>query len=130
VLGYIFYGSLFIALGALAESMQDAQTLTTPIMFILMGCMFVVTTGLTSPDGPLLIFASWFPLSSPFAMIMRLPANPPLWQLCLSVGLLLVCTLGVVILSGRIFRFGVLSGSGVKGATDWFKRTILRRKTT
>jgi len=129
ILGYIFYGSLFIALGALAESMQDAQTLTTPIMFILMGAVFVVPIGLTTPDSPLLIFASWFPLSSPFAMLMRLPADPPLWELILSVLLLAVTTLGVILLSGRIFRFGVLSGAGVKVATDWFKRTILRRKT-
>ena len=129
ILGYIFYGSLFIALGALAESMQDAQTLTTPIMFVLMGAMFVVPIGLTAPDSPLLVFASWFPLSSPFAMIMRLPADPPLWQLLTSVGLLALTTFAVILLSGRIFRYGVLSGAGVKGATDWFKRTILRRKT-
>ena len=130
ILGYIFYGSLFIALGALAESMQDAQTLTTPIMFVLMGAVFVVPIGLTAPDSPLLVFASWFPLSSPFAMIMRLPADPPLWQLLASVGLLAATTFGVILLSGRIFRFGVLSGAGVKVATDWFKRTILRRKVT
>jgi len=129
ILGYIFYGALFIAMGALAESMQDAQTLTTPIMFVLMGCMFVVTIGLDTPDSPLVAFASWFPLSSPFAMIVRLPTDPPLWELLLSVGLLIAATLGIIILSGRVFRFGVLSGSGVKGVTDWFKRTILRRKT-
>ena len=129
ILGYVFYGSLFIALGALAESMADAQTLSTPIMFVLMGAVFVVPIGLTSPDSPLLIFASWFPLSSPFAMIMRLPSDPPLWQVLTSVGLLAITTFGVILLTGRIFRFGVLSGAGVKVATDWFKRTILRRKT-
>ena len=129
VLGYIFYGCLFIALGALAESMQDAQTLSTPIMFILMGAIFIVPIGLRTPDSPLLIFASWFPLSSPFAMIMRLPADPPLWQLLLSVGLLMATTFGIILLSGRIFRFGILSGAGAKVAMDWFKRTILRRKT-
>jgi len=129
VLGYIFYGACFIALGSLSQSMQDAQTLTTPIMFVLMGAVFVVPIGLTAPDSPLLVFASWFPLSSPFAMIMRLPADPPLWQLILSVVLLAVMTFGVILLAGRIFRFGVLSGAGVKVATDWFKRTILRRKT-
>jgi len=129
ILGYIFYGALLIALGALADSIQDAQTLTTPIMFVLMGAVFVVPIGLTSPDSSLLVFASWFPLSSPFAMIMRLPTDPPLWQLLASVGLLGATTFGVILLSGRIFRYGVLSGAGVKGATDWFKRTILRRKT-
>ena len=128
VLGYIFYGSLFIALGAMSESMQDAQTLTTPIMFVLMGCMFVVPLGLSTPDSPLLIFASLFPLSAPFAMLVRLPSDPPLWQLALSIALLLIVTLGVIALSGRMFRYGVLSGTGVKGLTDWFKRKILRRQ--
>lgn len=129
ILGYIFYGAFFIALGALAESMQDAQTLTTPIMLVLTACIMVVPLGLNSPDSPLLAFASWFPLSAPFAAIVRLPSDPPLWELCLSAAFLAFISIGVIMLAERIFRFGVLSGAGVKGATDWFKRTILRRKT-
>jgi len=129
-LGYIFYGAFFIALGALAESMQDAQTLTTPIMLVLTACILVVPLGMNSPDSPLLVFASWFPLSAPFAAIVRLPSDPPLWELCLSALFLGIISIGVIMLAERIFRFGVLSGAGVKGATDWFKRTILRRKTT
>ena len=66
-LGYVFYGAFFVALGALAESMQDAQTLTTPIMLVLTACILVVPLGLESPDSPLLTLASWFPLSAPFA---------------------------------------------------------------
>ena len=129
ILGYIFYGAFFIALGALAESMQDAQTLTTPIMLVLTACILVVPLGMESPDSPLLAFASWFPLSAPFAAIVRLPSDPPLWELCLSAAFLAFISIGVIMLAERIFRYGVLSGAGVKGATDWFKRTILRRKT-
>lgn len=129
ILGYIFYGAFFIALGSVAESMQDAQTLTTPIMLVLTACILVVPLGMNSPDSPILTFASWFPLSAPFAAIVRLPSDPPLWELCLSALFLGVLSIGVIMLAERIFRFGVLSGSGVKGVTDWFKRTILRRKT-
>ena len=129
ILGYVFYGAFFIALGALAESMQDAQTLTTPIMLVLTACIMVVPIGLNSPDSPILVAASWFPLSAPFAAIVRLPSDPPLWELCLSAAFLGVLSIGVIMLAERIFRFGVLSGAGVKGATEWFKRTILRRKT-
>jgi len=129
ILGYVFYGAFFIALGALAESMQDAQTLTTPIMLVLTACILVVPIGINSPDSPILVFASWFPLSAPFAAIVRLPSDPPLWELCLSALFLGVLSVGVIMLAERIFRFGILSGAGVKGATDWFKRTILRRKT-
>ena len=130
ILGYIFYGAFFIALGALAESMQDAQTLTTPIMLVLTACILVVPLGMNSPDSPLLVFASWFPLSAPFAAIVRLPSNPPLWELCLSALFLGIISIGVIMLAERIFRYGVLSGAGVKGVTDWFKRKVLRRKTS
>ncbi len=129
VLGYVFYGAFFIALGALAESMQDAQTLTTPIMLVLTACIFIVPFGIQSPDSPIVTIASWFPLSAPFAMIVRLPSDPPLWELCLSALFLAVLSIGVIMLAERIFRYGVLSGSGVKGAKDWFMRAILRRKT-
>ena len=129
ILGYIFYGAFFIAMGALAESMQDAQTLTTPIMLVLTACILVVPLGMNSPDSPILVFASWFPLSAPFAAIVRLPSDPPLWELCLSAAFLAFISLGVIMLAERIFRYGVLSGAGVKGVSDWFKRTILRRKT-
>ena len=128
ILGYIFYGALFIALGALAESMQDAQTLTTPIMLLLTSCVLVVPLCFNSPDSPLLDFAAWFPLSAPFAAIMKLPSDPPWWELALQAGFVLILSLGVIWIAGRIFRFGILSGAGVKGVKSWFVRTILRRK--
>ena len=128
ILGYIFYGCLFIAMGALAESMQDAQTITTPIVMILTLCVFVVPLGLNSPDSPLLVFASWFPLSAPFAAIARLPSDPPAWELFLSAGFLALLSAGVIVLASRVFRYGVLSGAGVKGISNWFKRAVLRRK--
>ncbi len=128
VLGYIFYGCLFIAMGALAESMQDAQTITTPIVMVLTLCVLIVPLGWNSPDSPLLIFASWFPLSAPFAAISRLPSDPPAWELFLSAGFLALLSIGVIMLASRVFRYGVLSSAGVKGISLWFKRTVLRRK--
>ncbi len=128
VLGYVFYGALFIAMGAMAESMQDAQTITTPIVLVLTMCVMVVPIGFKSPDSPLIAFASWFPLSAPFAAIIRLPLDPPWWELALSASFLLVMSVGVIWLAGRIFQYGVLSGSGVKGITNWIGRVIFRRK--
>lgn len=128
VLGYLFYGAFFIALGALSQSMQDAQTLTTPIVMILTLCILIVPFGIENPDSPILTFASLFPLSAPFAALVRLPSDPPIWELILSAGFLALLTIGVIALASRIFRFGVLSGSGVEVITKWLKRVILRRK--
>lgn len=128
ILGYIFYGALFIAMGAMANSMQDAQTLTTPIMLLLSACVLVVPLGMGSPDSPVLVWASWFPLSAPFASIIRIPTDPPLWEIVLSAVLLFVSSVFVIWVAGRMFRYGVLSGSGVSGVKSWFMRTVLRRK--
>ncbi len=129
ILGYVFYGALFIAVGSLAESMQDAQTITTPIILILTACVMVVPLAIRSPDSPLLVFASWFPLSAPFGALARLPQDPPWWELALSAFFLFLLSIVVIWLAGRVLRYGVLSGAGIKGVTDWIKRVIFRRKS-
>ena len=132
VLGYVFYGAFFIALGAMAESAQDAQTLTTPIMLILTVCVMVVPIGMNSPDSPIIEYASWFPLSAPFAAIIKLASDPPIWELALSAFFLFLCVVGVVWLASQVFRFGVLSGSGVKAGMsnlkNWFSESRAKRK--
>jgi len=128
ILGYVLYGAFFIALGALSSSMQDAQTLTTPIMLIMTGALIIVPIGLSNPDSPLITIAMFIPFSAPFAAIISLPSDPPLWQLLLStIWMALWCVL-VIGFASRIFRFGLLSGAGVEVVTNWFKRKILRRK--
>lgn len=128
ILGYVLYGAFFIALGSLSSSMQDAQTLTTPILFILMASAAVIPLGLSAPDSPLLRIATFIPFSAPFASIVRLPSDPPLWELLLSTAFLTVLCIGTITMAGRIFRFGVLSGAGAEVVIAWFKRVVLRRK--
>ena len=108
--------------------MQDAQTLTTPILFVLMASAAVIPLGLSAPDSPLLRIATFIPFSAPFASIVRLPSDPPLWELILSTVFLTVLCIGTIALAGRIFRFGVLSGAGAGAVIGWFKRVVLRRK--
>lgn len=127
VLGYMFYASILIALGALAQSMQDAQTLSLPVMLVMFMGLGVIMFGYDAADSGLVTFASIFPLTSPFAMMIRLASEPPLWQVLLSMGLLTGSVIGVMWVCARIFRFGVLSGSGVSAIGSWFRRTILRK---
>ena len=128
VLGYVFYGSMFIALGALAESMQDASTLMTPMVLLLTACIMVVPIGIAYPDSPLLAAAQWFPFSAPFAALIRLPSDPPLWETLGSVAVLIASSTLVVWLSARLFQHGVLSGGGMASVKAWFGRKIKRTK--
>ena len=127
ILGYVFYAAILIALGALAQSMQDAQTLSFPVILVLFMGLGVIMTGFNAPYSGVVVFASIFPLTSPFAMMIRLASDPPLWQVLLSIGLLFASVVGVMWVCARIFRFGVLSGSGVGAITKWFRRAILRK---
>lgn len=120
LLGYVFYGSIFIALGAMAESMQDASTLMTPMVLLLTACILVVPVGIAYPDSPVLMAAQYVPFSAPFAAIIRLPSDPPLWETLLSVGVLILSSVFVVWLSGRLFRHGVLTGGGMASVKSWF----------
>lgn len=132
ILGYVFYGSIFIALGALAESMQDASTLMTPMVLLLTACIMVVPVGVAFPDSPLLAAAAWFPFSAPFAAIIRLPSDPPLWETLGSMMVLIVSSAVVIWGSARMFRHGILSGGGAAAikawGKAWFSRVVLRRK--
>ena len=121
ILGYVFYGALFIAIGSLANSMQDAQTMTTPLLLLLTSCVMIVPIGLSSPDAALVKWASWFPFSAPFATIIRLPSNPPLWELILPAIIVLSLTITILLLGGRAFRFGVFGSFSVKSL---FKRKL------
>lgn len=128
VLGYVFYGSMFIALGAIAESMQDASTLMTPMVLLLTACIMVVPIGIAYPDSPLLAAAAWFPFSAPFAAVIRLPSDPPLWETLGSMAVLIASSVFVIWGSARMFRHGVLSGGGMASVKAWFSRVVFRRK--
>ena len=124
LLGYVFYGSIFIALGAMAESMQDASTLMTPMVLLLTACILVVPVGIAYPDSPLLMVAQYIPFSAPFAAIIRLPSDPPLWDTLLSVLTLIVSSALVVWLSARLFKHGVLTGGGMASVKAWFGQKL------
>lgn len=128
VLGFVFYGTIFIALGSLAESMQDASTLMTPMMLLMTACILIVPLGMSTPDSPILFAAQWFPFSAPFAAIIRLPADPPLWETLGSVFSLVFFSIVTIWAASRMFQHGVLTSGGVTSIKDWFARTIYRRK--
>ena len=51
---------------------------------------------------------SMIPFTSPIAMLARIPFDVPVWELVLSIVLLLVSTLGMVFIASKIYRVGIL----------------------
>ena len=110
LMGYLMYASLFAAVGSAVENVQDAQSLTIPLMLPIILAMAVLTPVIESPDSTLANVMSHFPLTSPIIMMVRISITDiPLWEVGLSLAILLGSFLGAIWFSGRIYRVGVLS---------------------
>lgn len=107
--GYLMYAVLFAAIGAFCETPRDAQTLMGPIMMVLVIPMMTMSMAMTNPDAPVVKILSWVPFFTPFLMMARLPADPPLYELLGAMAGMFAFALLMVWVSGRAFRAGALS---------------------
>ena len=107
--GYLLFAGLFAAVGSAVDQEADAQTLQAPIMIPIILPILFLTAVADNPDGPLALFLSLFPISSPVIMIVRLAVSDvPFWQVALSLALLAAAFVGVIALAARIYRVGIL----------------------
>jgi len=108
-LGFLIYGSLYAAIGAMCNTIQDAQQYAVFVtMSILVGFMSMFGL-INNPSGALGTTMSFIPFFAPFTMPVRwsMTAVPPL-QLALSLGLMVLGLLACVWLAARIYRTGIL----------------------
>jgi ABC-2 type transport system permease protein len=107
--GYFLYSSFYAAIGSVCSNDQDAQQLqmlaTLPLVF----SVLMLGVVLTEPSSRASVILSEIPLFTPILMTLRISVQtPPFWQIALSIGLLGVAVVGVVYLSARVYRVGVL----------------------
>ena len=109
ILGYFLYASVYTAIGAPFNSDQEAQQLSMiPSMRIVSG-MAVYPAVMNNPNGPVAVAASLFPFTAPLIMYLRTAiAEPPMYQVGLCIVILIVATIGMAWLAGRIYRVGIL----------------------
>jgi ABC-2 type transport system permease protein len=109
LLGYFLYASLYAALSAPFNTEQEAQ------QFVILPTMMLVFTSVTwffafnQPNGTLATVLSFFPFTAPLMMFMRISVQtPPLWQIGVSVALLVATIWAVAWFAGRVYRVGIL----------------------
>ena len=109
ILGFLMYSSIFAAIGAAVDSEQDSQQFMTPVMLpILIGYMLNFRIA-EVPDSTFATIVSLFPLTSPINMMTRLlVSNVPFWEVLLSIVLLIASVAGMMLLSAKIYRTGIL----------------------
>jgi ABC-2 type transport system permease protein len=109
LLGYLLYASLYAAVGAAASNEQDAQQFQWPVMLPLVFSFIMFNMIVRDPGSRTSVILSEIPFFSPIIMMLRIAAEtPPFWQIGLAIVLLTLTTVGVVKVSARIYRVGIL----------------------
>ena len=107
--GYFLYSSLFAAVGsAMGDDLGEGQSLTIPITIPVILAFYIMFVAVQAPNSSLARWSSIFPLFSPIVMPARLAFQPPVWEIVLSVVVLIATAIFFVWLSGRIYRVGIL----------------------
>jgi len=107
--GYFLYSSLFAAVGAaIGDDQGESQSLIMPITIPVIFAMIIMMNAVNDPDSPLAVFGSMFPLFSPIVMPARLPFDPPIWQIIVSLVLLIATCILFIWFSAKIYRAGIL----------------------
>ena len=109
IMGYLIYSTLFAATGSVVDNETDSQQYTLPITLPLLLSIILVPAISTNPNGSLAFWFSMIPLTSPIAMMVRLPSGVPTWELILSMVLTLSFLILIVYVSAKIYRIGILT---------------------
>ncbi|VXB06383.1 MULTISPECIES: ABC transporter permease [Chryseobacterium] len=108
LLGYMFYSSVYAAIGSAVDNETETQQFTLFAILPLTLGMYGSISVINNPDGPVGFWMSIIPFTSPVAMVARIPFGVPAWQIALSIGLLLGTTIFMIFLAGKIYRVGIL----------------------
>ena len=106
--GYLLYSSLFAAVGSAVDAQEDAQQFMMPIMMPIILAILVMMSAIKNPEGATAFWFSMIPFTSPVVMMARIPFGVPIWQLGLSMVLLILSFIGMVWAAGKIYRTGIL----------------------
>jgi ABC-2 type transport system permease protein len=107
VVGYLLYAAMFAAVGSAVDNVQDSQQFQMPITLPLIVGLIGMFNAMQDPTGPLAVWLSIIPFTSPMVMVARIPYGVPAWELALSIGLLLATFVLFVWLAGKIYRVGI-----------------------
>lgn len=111
ILGFFIYAFLFGAVGSTVSKVEDINTAVMPITMLFIVAFMVVIFSMASGnvDNILMKVCSYIPFTSPMAMFTRIAmSSVPVYEIIISILILLASVFGVGILSAKIYRVGVL----------------------
>ena len=106
--GYALYSGIFLAIGSLCNTLKEAQALMMPMIMIQIIPIAMMAFVVLDPNNTIVRAMSWFPLFTPYLMMNRAAADPPMIDVVGTTILLILSIIFVLWFSGKVFRMGVL----------------------
>lgn len=122
LLGYFAYALMYALTGSTVSKPEDVQSANTPVVMILMVCFYLSYFTMMNPTSSLNVFASIFPLSSPFCMPLRVMmqiAEPK--EIAISIIVLILMSYIIAKISIKIYKGAILNSGSKMGLTDIIK---------
>jgi ABC-2 type transport system permease protein len=109
LLGFVFYSSLYAAVGSSVNSESEARQAASPLMIMIVSTAVFIQPVLLNPSGTTAVVLSLVPVSSPIIMPIRMAVTGvPATELAASLGLLAIGCIAALWLASRIYRVGLL----------------------
>jgi ABC-2 type transport system permease protein len=110
ILGYLFYSAVLVAAGSPVTTEQEAQQITSYISLLLVAPMGMMIVVMQNPHSLWIRIMSYIPPFTPSLMVMRMAIQAPsTTEIISTVVLLIVSTIGMMWIAGKIFRTAILS---------------------
>ena len=111
IVGYVTIAILFLAIGAMSDSMRDAQGYLMPVLLLILLPISILMQAVLGghSGGVLMEVLTWVPIWTPFAVLARLGLGIPTWEVIGSGAVLAVFTAMEIVLLGRLFRASLLA---------------------
>jgi len=107
--GYFLYSAIYAAIGAAVDSETDTQQFMFPVILpLILGIYVGFFSVVENPHGTVSTIFSIIPFTSPIVMLMRIPFGVPWWEIAISLSVLIATNFGVLWLSAKIYRVGIL----------------------
>ncbi|MCA1030870.1 ABC transporter permease [Bacillus timonensis] len=118
ILGYFLFATLAAFLGSLVSRLEDVQQMITPMTLLIVIAFMIAMFGLSMPESTIITVTSFIPFFSPMIMFLRVGMlNVPVWEIGVSIGLLVLTIGALAVFGARVYRGGVL----IYGKSSSFK---------
>jgi len=126
LMGFVFFASLFAAVGAMVTSEDEGQQMQMPLVFLVLISYFIMFSVAKNPETPMALWTSLIPFFTPLVMFTRIAVSDPILPsgAIISIFTMLLSTILLIWLVAKIYRVGILmygKKASFKEAIKWIR---------